>query len=554
MRILIVDDESLNRFLLIHMLEQEGYSECYEATNGDQALSVARQVDPDLVLLDVVMPDMSGYEVAPKLKALSKTNYLPIIFITSLEDRASLIRCLEVGGDDFVAKPFDRLVLAAKIRAHGRIRSLNTRIEQQNAMLLQHQQAMDREHEIVDHIFKNAIRHTPEMAACFDFKLAPAEQFNGDVFLTEKSPSGGAYYLIGDFTGHGLASAIGVLPVARAFHIMAEKGLGVAEMARTINATLLHLLPANMFLAAIIAEISDDGCQQQIWHGGMPQILVKRATNQCIEALPSAHMALGILAPQEFESHCITLECNRDDQLLLCTDGLIEITNSEGVMLNEEGVEQWFAQPDATASAIHARANQYTGCAQQQDDMTVVIYTCQPFASILTSPPDKPALPLTVAMTLAAPQLKDPDIMTRFVDTVCQDPGMAAIRSRLFTVLSELYSNALEHGVLRLDSNLKQAEDGFIAYYETRAIRLVELTAATIHIKYVYDPDRACITLTITDTGDGFDLEQVQKVGDSAAFGRGLPLIFELCDTVQYSKGGREATVTLLLPWAAALH
>ena len=131
---------------------------------------------------------------------------------------------------------------------------------------------------------------------------------------------------------------------------------------------------------------------------------------------------------------------------------------------------------------------------------------------------------------------------------------MAAIRSRLFTVLSELYSNALEHGVLRLDSNLKQAEDGFIAYYETRAIRLVELTAATIHIKYVYDPDRACITLTITDTGDGFDLEQVQKVGDSAAFGRGLPLIFELCDTVQYSKGGREATVTLLLPWAAALH
>jgi DNA-binding response OmpR family regulator len=132
MRILIVDDDSLNRFLLSHMLEEAGYDECFEAESGHEAIQLANRIQPDLVLLDVMMPDMDGYTVAPILKQIAGNIYLPIIFITSLEDHASLVKCLEVGGDDFASKPFDKVILTAKIRAHGRTRLLSKKTHKQN--------------------------------------------------------------------------------------------------------------------------------------------------------------------------------------------------------------------------------------------------------------------------------------------------------------------------------------------------------------------------------------------------------------------------------------
>ena len=97
MRILIVDDEPVNRFLLSHMLEENGFTDCHEAEDGEQGLAMAEELVPDIVLLDVVMPGMSGHEVAPKLKALQTDIYLPIIFITALDDEESLVKCLSVG-------------------------------------------------------------------------------------------------------------------------------------------------------------------------------------------------------------------------------------------------------------------------------------------------------------------------------------------------------------------------------------------------------------------------------------------------------------------------
>lgn len=549
MRILIVDDEPINRLLIRNMLEKEGYNDCHEAQDGAQALFMAQQIEPDLVLLDVVMPGLSGLDVAPKLKAQSNNNYLPIIFITSLEDRESLVRCLEVGGDDFVAKPFDRLVLAAKIRVHGRIRSLTQCIEDQNLALLQHQQVMAQEHDIVEHIFKNAVRHTPEMAARFDYKLTPVAQFNGDVFLTERSPAGGVYYLIGDFTGHGLASAIGVLPVARAFHIMAIKGLGVAEIARTLNTTLLQLLPGSMFFAAIIGEIDINGCHHHIWHGGMPQLMLKRTSDGSVETYCPAHMALGILEPEEFESDCYTLNCQPGDEVLLYTDGLIEICNSKGQMLNEEGIKQWFQKPGITADQLYRKAHEYMGADNPLDDITVVVYTCASFEA-LPKIQHKPALPLEISMKLTVAQLQDTGIVTRFVDTVCVDSAMAGIRSDMFTVLSELFNNALEHGLLQLDSQLKATEDGFLAYYNLRQSRLSTLDNAYIAIDYCYLPQAAKAIISVTDSGHGFDQADLVQRSDSDGYGRGLCLVKGICGDIQFSLGGRKATAVLSLPWA----
>lgn len=112
MKILVVDDQELNRNLLRFMLEQEQHQVAL-AVDGEEALTVFDEFAPDLVLLDVVMPKMDGFEVAPLLKAKSAEVYLPIIFITALDDKSSLEKCLQVGGDDFLNKPFDKVILSA---------------------------------------------------------------------------------------------------------------------------------------------------------------------------------------------------------------------------------------------------------------------------------------------------------------------------------------------------------------------------------------------------------------------------------------------------------
>lgn len=114
-RMLIVDDEERNRRLLATMLEAEGYA-VQEAANGERALELARRNPPDIILLDIMMPGMDGYEVARALKAAEATRSVPIIMVTALSDRGSRVLGLETGAEEFVSKPVDRWELRVRVR------------------------------------------------------------------------------------------------------------------------------------------------------------------------------------------------------------------------------------------------------------------------------------------------------------------------------------------------------------------------------------------------------------------------------------------------------
>lgn len=114
-RILIVDDELIGRQLLEAILIREGFI-IDMATNGSEALENVRNTIPDLILLDIMMPEMNGYETITALKKNKQTGNIPIILITALDDRDSRIKGLEAGAIDYIAKPFDRIELLAKIK------------------------------------------------------------------------------------------------------------------------------------------------------------------------------------------------------------------------------------------------------------------------------------------------------------------------------------------------------------------------------------------------------------------------------------------------------
>lgn len=547
MRILVVDDESINRFLLIHMLEEAGYTDCFEAESGREAIHLADKISPDLVLLDLVMPDMDGFTVAPILKKMAGDIYLPIIFITSMDDQETMVRCLEVGGDDFVSKPFDRIILTAKIRAHSRTRNLSKRANQQNLELSYYQNNIEREHAIVEHIFSNALTIVDKVKPFFDYRLAPASNFNGDLFLIETSPSGGIYFLIGDFTGHGLAAAIGALPVAKAFQAMAEKGVSVSEMSSTINNTLLSLLPDDMFFAAVIVEISSSGKQFSVWNGGMPDLIVITPSGEIKKRFVSQHMALGILDCTEFEEDVEYLDADSGDRLIGYSDGVIELTNINEQMLGEDALMSWlFGQPDISVKDLTDRIEKFRGNAEQLDDITLVSFTCQ---SLDYLKPDyvSAELPFTVNVTLDAERLKQIDPVLDIVKMISSQVGMQHIRSDLSTVLSELFNNSLDHGILGLDSSLKSTTEGFFEFFEQRLARLSELDSGQIHIQIEHQPESQHLIIRLQDSGQGFNVDEVTKAGETDSFGRGIPLIRELGSQLNYSDGGRRVEVVINL-------
>ena len=546
MRILVVDDEPLNRFLLVNLLEQQGYVDTFEAEDGVSAIELAERIEPDLILLDIVMPEMDGYEVARILKKSSTDIYLPIIFITALEDEASLAKCLEAGGDDFVGKPFDKVILSAKIRAHARTRLLSKKAYQQNIQLSYYRNGVEREHKIVEHIFANALSIDKSFTRYLDYSLNPASDFNGDLFLASASPSGGLYFLVGDFTGHGLASAIGALPVSQAFQTMSRKGLSLMEMAETINQTLLMLLPDDMFFAAAIVEIHNTGKQISVWNGGMPSLLLQNPSGKIVKRFTSLHMSLGILETDEFESSVERYEMKFGDRLVAFSDGVVELENQYNEMLGDESIEKWLNdEPDISVDGVICKATEYLGDMERKDDVTIVIFTSQPIEQAGNSGVAS-NIPMKIAVELNAEHIKSADPVLDMVNVVTNQLKLYCIHSQLFTVLSELYNNALEHGLLELDSALKQSEDGFFAYFSLREEKLAALNSAKIIISAEYRPDESTLSISIKDSGTGFKQQQLSKLESvETSYGRGISLVKELCESVTYSNKGNTVEVVL---------
>jgi len=114
-RILIVDDDARNIRVMAAMLSADGHT-TLSAGSGQDAVQVAQDEHPDLILLDVMMPDMNGFEVVEKLKALPATHDIPIVMVTALDDRESRLYALQAGADEFISKPVDRTELSVRVK------------------------------------------------------------------------------------------------------------------------------------------------------------------------------------------------------------------------------------------------------------------------------------------------------------------------------------------------------------------------------------------------------------------------------------------------------
>lgn len=133
-KVLIVDDHPASRMTAVALLSVEGY-DVLEAESGSAALELVAYTNPDLILLDVMMPGMDGYEVCQQLKKHEHTRLIPVVFVTALNDRRARLRGIEAGGDDFLSKPFDQLELSARVNSLVHQKRLNEDLDHAGQVL-----------------------------------------------------------------------------------------------------------------------------------------------------------------------------------------------------------------------------------------------------------------------------------------------------------------------------------------------------------------------------------------------------------------------------------
>jgi len=177
---LIVDDEKTNRLVLKSLLAKQGY-QTIEAVNGQEASDLFHRENPSIIFMDVMMPVLDGYEATRQIKAASANHFVPVIFLTAMSDEEALAQCIEAGGDDFLVKPYDKLILQSKIRSMLRIAVLNREVQGMYSMI-------HREQEIAESVFVNAIQSSNIENPYIRQVVRPAGIFSGDMVLSAYSP------------------------------------------------------------------------------------------------------------------------------------------------------------------------------------------------------------------------------------------------------------------------------------------------------------------------------------------------------------------------------
>ena len=463
MHLLIADDCQQIHATLRGLLVTFGHTFTH-AHNGQEAIEAFEEQPADLVLMDLIMPVTDGIEATKQIKEKAKDQHIPILIVSSVVDSIILSQCLEAGADGILPKPVDGFLLHAKIKAHERIKNLTDALRTTNTKLAASHHKTAKDLQLSRIVLEKAKEACDQFPSNIKWHSRPTEQFNGDLVLGTKSPSGGYYILVADFTGHGLPAALGAMPVSQIFLTLTKQNAPINQIATEINTCLHRYLPETMFATAVIAEINETASKITYWSGGFPDMLLFDK-HELTDKLPSQHMPLGALDITEFSSVTNVVTLKPGQRLLVFTDGIIELPDHDDKQFGYEGIaaaitpytKNWIED-------IFEAADSYYGLPDPLDDLTLLEICPQPkLTSIdaLQKPKHNSHLtaenytPWALQFQIQAEQIQQDSVLADITKTLGGFPELAERLPEISCVLSEAYNNCVDHGLLNLSSQMK---------------------------------------------------------------------------------------------------
>jgi len=563
--ILIIDSNTDNLSRLERIISEEGFR-VTATKDGMQGMVKFYQDRPDLVVIDYG-DGPSRLDTCREIKALASETFVPIIIISPYLQEADINRCVEAGADDIVFRPFSTAIFRSKIHSLFRIAGIYSKLytltaERQN------------DEELAEGLFSEVVEKGNIAGEYIKIFKRSAETFSGDVQLTALCPNGDINVLLGDFTGHGLSSAIGAIPLSDTFRAMTDKGYTSIEIIKQINRKMFLLLPTHMFLALQMVTLSVAEGVAYIWNAGMEDVFIFDASNgELKERVSSFHPPLGITNYLIGDMKPRLVPLGQNDRIIMYSDGIVEARNRAGDFFGEDRLidasRQGFTHGDVQGHII-AALEVFCEDLQQDDDISLVDINCdvscyeslgaikerdrdiRSFDSDRESATDFWAW----QMSIGGDKLARVNPIPLIINQIQEIEGPSEHWHELFTVLTELYINALDHGVLGLSSELKDSPEGFALYFTEKEKRLRNIGSGYVKIKLEHYScgNGGSLAITLIDSGSGFEFSpwiEQETVGDLSKnhfSGRGIKLVSDLCQSLSYRENG--SVVEAVYQWS----
>jgi phosphoserine phosphatase RsbU/P len=376
--ILVVDDTLANLQVLAAMLKDRGYK-VRPVPGGKLALLAAQRDPPDLILLDINMPEMNGYEVCEHLKADDKLKGIPVIFISALTEQLDKVKAFAIGGVDYITKPFQMEELHARVETHLKLHRLQIELEEYSRHLELARARLKLDLELARVVQRSFLPlRLPEVPGYEFFAYyESAFEIGGDYYDFIPLPGQRMAVMLGDVAGKGVAAALlmAKLSADARFCILTEPDPAAAVA--KLNSLMTHSGIADRFVT-LVALILDPGNHRvTLVNAGHPSpLLYRRATHSAGEPTGNevAGFPIGVLEGVEYASCQFGLEPG--DCLLAFTDGVTEAMDVNNVQLQTKGVyaavQGETYSPRALGERVVQAVKQFAAGRSQNDDITLL--------------------------------------------------------------------------------------------------------------------------------------------------------------------------------------
>jgi sigma-B regulation protein RsbU (phosphoserine phosphatase) len=368
----LVDDSPANLRLLSQILGERGYG-VRAATSGPRALASIELTPPDLILLDIRMPEMDGYEVCQQLKANPRTADIPILFISALDEIQDKMRAFSAGGVDYITKPFQLEEVIARVETHLALRRLQRNLEHAN-------QRMEQELALAAQVQASFMQRTLPQAPGWQLAvaLAPARTTSGDFYDVIRLPTGKLGLLIADVVDKGVGAALYMAMSCALLRAYTGEHPDNPDLAcQAVNARLLEYATADQFVTLFLGVLDpQSGVLIYSNAGHNPPILLRAAEPEQVVLLRNTGMPLGVEETALWPARQVQMAPG--DVLVMYTDGVTDAENVDGA---------WYELPrliavvkssrgstaQALRDAILEDVQRFTRDAVQADDMALVV-------------------------------------------------------------------------------------------------------------------------------------------------------------------------------------